>query len=115
LQLGDKVTFQKELIRKKYSYTGSALSDAECRNLNENGQLPEAYTRYVVHENKTPLTGIICGKRTIKFKGYSRYIGYEEGYGFVTFETKQVYLIATDMKQFHRVPEEYFITKNKDA
>jgi hypothetical protein len=111
MKLGDKVRFQKELFRKGYSYSGSALSDKEAKNMNENGLLPEAYTRYSVYENKKPLTGIVCGKRTIKFKGYSRYIGYEEGYDFVTFEYKQVYLVAVGMSAFRRVPEEFIITE----
>lgn len=109
MKLGDKVKFQKELIRKGYAYTGSALSDKEAKNMNDNGLLPEAYTRYVSYDNKKPLTGIICGKRTIKYKGYSKYIGYDEGCDFVTFEYKQVYLVATGMNAFHKVPEEFIM------
>ena len=109
MNLGDKVKFQKELVRKRYSYTGSNLRNSEINELNKIGKLPDAYTRYTTVDNFKVLEGIICGVRTIKYKGFSRYAGYEEGYTFETIENKKVYLVACNMKEFHRVPEEFII------
>jgi hypothetical protein len=82
VELGDKVKFQKELMKKNYSFTGTALTTEQAKELNVIGKLDEKYKRYSERDNKKILEGIVCGKRTIKYKGYSNYIGYEEGYGF---------------------------------
>jgi hypothetical protein len=112
MKLGDKVKFQKELVRKNYSYTGGLLSMREVKNLSETGNLSSDFNRYYERNNKKILEGIVCGKRTIKYKGYSNYIGYEEGYGFETIECKSVYLIACNLKEFHKVPEEFLILED---
>jgi hypothetical protein len=106
-RLGDKVEFKKELVRKCSSMVNSALDCKGAKELNKVGELDERFTRYSYFQNKEPQVGYICGVRNIKYKGFSEYIGYEEGYGFATIETKQVYLVATTMNSFHRVlPED---------
>lgn len=106
-KLGGKVRFNAEIVRKHYSAINRSLNFREVKNLNENGMLPEDYTRYRRNEHKVQKEGIVCGVRNIGFKGFSDYRGYEEGYEFVVIESRQVYLIATNMKGFHRVlPED---------
>lgn len=106
-QLGDKVYFSAELIRKQSAVVSGSLNDSEAKNLENNGGLPEKYTRYNRREHNVRKEGIVCGVRTIKYKGFSDYLGYEEGYGFKTIEHRRVYLIATTKTGFHRVlPED---------
>jgi hypothetical protein len=106
-RLGDKVTFNNELIRKSSSMVNSALGFREAKQLNGVGELPETFTRYSYFQNKEAQVGYICGVRNIKFKGFSKYSSYDEGYIFATIESKQVYLVATNMNGFHRVlPED---------
>ncbi len=109
-KLGDKVRFNAEQIRKQSSVVNSSLNLSEEKNLKENGILPDKYNRYIRHELKNPQEGIVCGVRTIKFKGFSDYLGYEEGYRFRTLEHRKVYLIATTMTGFHRVLPEDILT-----
>jgi len=112
LKLGDKVSFQKYLVRKNYSCCNPSINIYEAKQLNGAGELPEQYTRYSEKDNKKVLTGIVCGARTIKYKGFSRYV-YGEGYEFVMIEHKKVYLVATNMNSFHRVPEEFILAIEK--
>ncbi len=109
-KLGDKVRFKAELIRKQSSVVSGSLNLSEAKNLEENGMLPERYTRYIKHEPKVPQEGIVCGVRNIRFKGFSDYLGYDEGYGFKTIEYRQVYLVASTMNGFHRVLPEDILT-----
>lgn len=102
-KLGDKIQFNAELIRKQSSVVNASLNWREAKNLDDNNMLPEKYTRYIRHEHENPQNGMICGIRTIKFKGFSDYVGYEEGYEFKTLQYRQVYLVATTMTGFHRV------------
>ena len=54
-----------------------------------NGWLEEEY--------ETHLTGIVCGERTIGSRDYDCKMSYK----------KKVCLVATDLRGFHRVPEEW--------
>lgn len=90
MKLGDKVKFDRELIIRKNS-----------RRWKE-----EERTRELKHD--MPLTGIICGVRTIVSKGILEG-GIDESYYLVPTEYKKVYLVATDLRGFHRVPEEWII------
>lgn len=92
MELGQEVRFNKELKKGK--------------NLEYSDNLYYEYKnglRWGTVEHEKELKGIVCGKRTISYRGWV-----DKDYGnFVTEEYKQVYLVATNMKGFHRVPEEW--------
>lgn len=89
-KLGDKVSFEKE------------VGLGTCYSLHSREQ-PVLGQRYRVYKNKNKLAGIVCGVRNIWWRGISEWVGHEEGYAFKPYESKQVYLIATNMKEFHKV------------
>ncbi|MFW6016643.1 MAG: hypothetical protein ACOCRK_09405 [bacterium] len=97
MKLGQKVKFSKELKKGE--------------NLPYSDKLYYEYKdglRWGTVEHEEEIEGIICGKRTIAYRG-----SYDPDYfEFNTKAYKQVYLIATDMRGFHRVPEEW-LTKEE--
>ena len=91
VELGQKVKFKKELKKGENLERDDSFSYYKYKNGIKWGTIE--------HEEKE---GIICGKRTISYKGHV-----SDGLGFVTEEYKQVYLVVTNMRGFHRVPEEW--------
>ena len=92
MKLGDKVRFSRELVVNNISFNGSIRE------------------RWVEKQNNKPMTGIICGKRTIMNSYSVTGDPYEEKIYYFDGEHKtyqQVYLVATDLRGFHRVPEEW--------
>lgn len=85
IKLGDRVTFRKEFQR--------------CVGLSDN-------VRFIDFDNKKQLEGIICGARTIAYRGYTKYWG--DWNEFIPLEYRKIYLVATDLRGFHKVPS-YFI------
>jgi hypothetical protein len=101
LKLGDRVTFSQEVVKKNYSYVHNGRCSVIAEQY-QKGELSEEYDRYTTIKHKESLTGIVCGVRTVKFKGYSSY-QIDEGYIFIPLEHKRVYLVATSMNSFHKV------------
>lgn len=88
-ELGDKVFVEKYYIRNN-AKAFSKYGNCQRYNLSDlNG------------------SGVYAGKRTINLKGYSDYIGFEEGYAFVPTEKLQVHLVAINHKQLIYVPDEF--------
>ena len=88
-ELGDKVFVEKYYIR----------NNRTVFDRNENCK------RYNLKDLN--LSGVYAGKRVINFKGYTEYIGYEEGFAFVPIEKLQVHLVAISHKQLIYVPDEF--------
>lgn len=84
MKLGDRVRFSGELVK------------VGARHFL---QREELWTEF---KYDRPLEGIVCGKRRI-----ARYGELEYDYTLSIEEYQQVYLIATDLRGFHRVPEEW--------
>ena len=83
-KLGDRVRFDRELVKVG---AGGFLEPDE---LWEEIKLEE------------PLTGVFCGKRNIV-----RYAMQDDEWQLYNREYQQVCLVATDLRGFHRVPEEW--------
>ena len=83
-KLGDRVRFDRELVK------------FGARHFLQREEL------WAEFKHDKPLEGIVCGKRRIARYG-------ELGHDFTLFseEYQQVYLVATDLRGFHRVPEEW--------
>ena len=95
LKLGQKVRFKKEFVK------GFHLTKEE----------QALGIQYGVLKHETEKEGIIAGVRNIGYKGYWDCDTGEYGQSYGTWwnveETKKVYLIATNLRGFHRVPEEF--------
>jgi len=83
IKLGDKVRFSRELVR------------VGAKHFNQREELWQEVSL------TKPIEGIVCGKRRISRYGKVGHdcLIYDEEY-------QQVYLIATDLRGFHRVPRE---------
>jgi len=84
MNLGDKVRFSRELVKIGAKY------------FNQHEELWQEVSL------TKPVEGIVCGKRRISRYGKVGHdcLIYDEEY-------QQVYLVATDLRRFHRVPEEW--------
>ena len=83
MELGDRVRFDRELVKER----GNGWKEKQ---------------------HQESLMGSVCGKRTICLKGaWEPVEGSEEHFCYTQHETKDVCLIATDLRGFHRVPEEW--------
>lgn len=109
--LGQKVKFRKELVKRsshlcKREETVKIYQDhCICK---PSGWKVSDYPRWGVKVNEEDLEGFICGKRMIDLDGEHDGEGcYEGGHQI------QVYLIATKLTGFHRVPEEFIITEEE--
>ncbi len=83
-KLGDRVRFGRELVK------------VGARHFL---QREELWTEFKYDKL---LEGIVCGKRRIARYGK---LGYD--FTLSNEEYQQVYLVATDLRGFHRVPEEW--------
>ena len=102
LKLGQKIKFQKELIKDEYKRS----SDTDQFYAKFPGSIAnrEKHMRkHGVKDNGKVMEGIMCGKRVIDMDGCP-----DEGY-FQPGHKQIVYLIAVDVRGFHRVPEEFII------
>jgi hypothetical protein len=115
MELGQKVRFQKELKRDSSAHKPESIQWAIGKGLTrrksleeyENLSLHSGYDKAIqwgVVDNGKVLEGVYCGKRNIDIDG--RY-DWEGGYEFGRKMT--VYLIATNIMGFHRVPEDFII------
>ena len=93
-RLGNKVKFKSELVRQ-------CLSNDKSDN------------RYFEKIHTNILEGIICGSRNIHTRGYTAYDS-GAGYYFVPLKTERIYLVATKMNSFHKVPERLFLDTIKE-
>jgi len=97
MELGDKVTFDRYVKRNNASVV---LSDDDI-------ELPYELIRIDEISLPEPITGIICGKRrVVKSTTFSFGDFYSDGYHQESKEI-QVYLVATRMDGFYRVPVEW--------
>lgn len=88
MKLGDRVRFSKELhFHKNFTYGKEQSRTLEFKHPEEK-------------------TGIVCGVRTYPSKAILRFGGDNPDQLEVT-QYQKVYLIATDLRGFHRVPEEW--------
>jgi len=88
IKLGDRVRFSKELhFHKNFTYGKEQSRTLEFKHPEEK-------------------TGIVCGVRTYPSKAILRFGGDSPDQLEVT-QYQKVYLIATDLRGFHRVPEEW--------
>lgn len=91
MELGQRVKFKKEFKKgENLSYSDNLYYKYE------DGLL------WGTIEHKEELEGIICGKRTIGYKGRHGEYG-----DFIAEEYKEVYLVANTMRGFHRVPKQW--------
>ncbi|MBW2084463.1 MAG: hypothetical protein JRI54_00305 [Deltaproteobacteria bacterium] len=81
MKLGDKVRFSKELVKRK------------------SGRKQRGWVEWR-HGDK--LAGVICGVRTIWKDGE-----WVDNHTFCPEHPQKVYLVATDLHGFHRVPKEW--------
>lgn len=93
-KLGKKVKFKRHLIKIGGSNIWGNAYDME-----------REYRMWEENELKEYAEGFIAGKRTINYKGYVD-LGFDntDPNIFKSLETKEVYLIACDMRGFYRVP-----------
>lgn len=97
MKLGDKITFNRYVKRNNASVD---LHDDDI-------ELPYELVRIDEITLPGPLTGIICGKRKIvKSTQFDFGDFYSDGYKQHNTEI-QVYLVATRMDGFYRVPIEW--------
>ena len=113
MNLGDKVKFRKELrkgINLKTDETLEFVKVTKIRNEIDlqkriNNPVYYSYANWGVWDNEKVIEGVYCGKRMIDMTGKADYEGFYE------FGTKiVVYLIATNVMGFHRVPKEFIIS-----
>lgn len=113
MNLGDKVKFQKELKKGINLNTEDTLEFVKNANIRSEKELERrisrhpfcSYANWGVWDNEKVIEGIYCGKRMIDMTGKADYEGFYE------FGTKiVVYLIATNVMGFHRVPKEFIIS-----
>ena len=96
MELGQKVKFKKYLKKNKYkNWYGKEIS--KKRN----------YRKYSTKELDENKEGIICGKRTIHYRGYNQHAFMDEPPEYRPLEYKEVYLIAVDMTRFYKVPKNW--------
>jgi hypothetical protein len=101
-KLGESVRFKKEYLYK-------LRSNPIVADENEEGG---HYFRYGIQEHAEIKSGIICGRRRLVIEkdievctdGDGRFWG--RGYNY---KYQSVYLIASNMSGFHRVPEEWIL------
>lgn len=103
MKLGDKVKFQKELQKSKSRIRN--ISDEMIQFAKNRGVSIKNGLKWSIYDNKTVLSGVICGKRNIDMNGS---FSYDDGFCFG--KSTSVYLVATNLTGFHRVPEEFLIT-----
>lgn len=88
IKLGDRVMFSRELVFiKNFTYDKEEARALEFKHPAEK-------------------TGVVCGVRTYPSKAILRFGGDSPDQLEVT-QYQQVYLVATDLRGFHRVPEEW--------
>ncbi len=102
LKLGQKVKFQKEVLkRRKYE-----CDPGETEALKNSLGLKKHRMNWNVRVNKKVQEGIICGIRHVDLNG-----AFDNSDGYYEFgKPLRVYLVATGMSGFHRVPEQFLIT-----
>lgn len=111
MKLGQKVIFQKELKKKcniseseTLEFLGSvgAISPRNLEKIRKGAKylLPN----WGIYDNKKHLKGIIAGVRNIDITGS---MDYEDGY--IHGNKLKVYLIATNLRGFHRVPDDFIL------
>ena len=95
MKLGDKVKFSMELVKQPQQI-----------DISENSG---TWHLWFSKEHKTTLTGIVCGIRTIaETMAWTRKRSGLDGVDDYIEKTHvKVYLIATNLRGFHRVPEEW--------
>lgn len=109
MKLGQKVLFRKELKKRcnisskeTLEFLGSvgAISPWKLKKIKKGARylLPN----WGIYDNKKHLEGIIVGVRNIDITGT---MDYEDGY--IQGNKLKVYLIATNLRGFHRVPKHF--------
>lgn len=108
MELGQVVRFNKYLTKRPYvNRYGSEFSK-------ENNY--RKWDTEVLEETKE---GIVCGKRTINYRGYTTrgsgglFLGDVEPPQFKSLEKKEVYLVAVTLRGFYRVPVEWLKIKGE--
>ena len=101
MELGQKVKFQKELIKGGYK------NRSETKEFYEKYRTTSENRHWGVRDNGKITEGIMCGKRRIDMDG--GFTGDEESYWYEFGNQETVYLIATDVRGFHRVPKEFIL------
>lgn len=112
MKLGDKIKFQKVLTSSRWHADWD--KEESIKFAKENGiyvKEGKEYTngvfiksKWKVKKFKDTQEGMICGVRNIDISGS---LDYEDGWVFGL--RKKVYLVATNMTGFLRVPEEFII------
>lgn len=87
-ELGDRVKFSRNLVRKGEREFNGANPAARSRYMK----------RWVPDSRIIERDGVIVGKRTI-YDGERDHIGYDEGYIFVKESQQEAYLVATNLRQ----------------
>jgi hypothetical protein len=112
-KLGNKVKFQKSLILSKLCKCGDFDKKETLKFANENGLYYEedddiyingltVLSRWKVRKFENIQEGMICGVRTVDLSGQ-----WDREYGYIYGQRKKVYLIATNLRGFYVVPEEF--------
>ncbi len=104
MELGQKVKFNKYL--NKRNCVNTKYDDWDKRR---------NYKKWDTESLDEEKEGIICGKRTINYRGYTEIGHYECPSEFKPLETKQVYLVACDMRRLYRVPKEWLEVGNENS
>lgn len=112
MKLGDKVKFQKALTSSKWhvdwdreeSIKFAKENGIYFRESNEYKAGVFIKSKWKVKKFESIQEGMVCGVRTIDISGS---LDYEDGWVFGL--KKKVYLVATNMTGFLRVPEEFII------
>lgn len=114
MKLGDRVKFQKELLKKvngkttetiQFGFENSLISQQAFNSHLEGKYINPLH--WGVFDNKKILEGTYCGKRLIDMTGS---YGWDEGW--YMGKKMVVHLVATNVMGFHRVPECFIITEN---
>ena len=112
MKLGDKVKFNKSFTSSRWHADWD--KEESIKFAKENRIFIREGSEYIngvfirskwkVKKFKDVQEGMVCGVRSIDISGY---LGYEEGWMFGA--KKKVYLVATNLTGFWRVPEEFII------
>lgn len=113
MRLGDKVRFKKALTSSRWCTDWD--KEESIKFAKENNVAVHESSEYVngvfigskwrVRKFEDVQEGMLCGVRNVDINGI---FNWEDGYSFS--DRKKVYLIATNLKGFWRVPEEFIVT-----
>lgn len=103
MKLGQKAIFRRELVKGDSMIW--RLEGIKMR------RRPRPYMRYAIAEHEKPIEGIIAGVRNIGIEGGWGNEGSADYDIYEVLKWKKVYLVATDLRGFHRVPKEFILNR----